>query len=85
MVKDDYSLPRIDETGLPVWLQVVFILGFKVRLLAGRVMLEEKSKRLTAFKVDLIGFYECEPMAFRLKMHQLLFSDFLKVVWQICI
>ena len=63
-VKDAYSIPRIQDTGLPTRHNLVHSLGLKNRY--WQVELEEASKALTAFTVGPLGFYRCEQIPFGL-------------------
>ena len=65
MVKDAYSLPRIEESldclnGAQIFSSVDLKSGY------WQVELTEESKALTAFTVDPLGFYECVRMPFGL-------------------
>ena len=64
-IKDAYSLPRIDETLDCLGGSVIFT---SLDLKSGywQVEMDEMSKRLTAFTVGPLGFYECERMPFGL-------------------
>ena len=65
MIKDAYSLPRIDETLDCLGGAVIFT---SLDLKSGywQVEMDEESKVLTAFTVSPLGFYECERMPFEL-------------------
>ena len=65
MIKDAYSLPRIDETldclgGAMIFTSLDLKSGY------WQVEMDEESKALTAFMVSPLGFYECERMPFGL-------------------
>ena len=61
MIKDAYSLPRIDETLDCLGGAMIFTsLGLKSGY--WQVEMDEESKALTAFTVGPLGFYECERM-----------------------
>ena len=63
MFKDLYSLPHIDETlaclnGPKIFISLDLTPGY------WQVELNEERKKLTAFTVGPLGFYECEQMLF---------------------
>ena len=65
MIKDAYSLPRIEETldclnGAKMFTSLDLKSGY------WQVEMEEESKPLTAFMVGLLGFFECERIPFGL-------------------
>ena len=65
MVRDAYSLPRIDETlGCLNGAKVLSALDLKFRY--WQFELDEASKALTAFTLGPIGFCECKRMPFGL-------------------
>ena len=65
MIKDAYSLPRIDETLDCLGGAIIFT---SLDLKSGywQVEMDEESKALTTFTVSPLGFYECERMPFGL-------------------
>ena len=65
IIKDAYSLPRIDETLDCLGGAIIFT---SLDLKSGywQVEMEEESKPLTAFTVGPLEFYECECMPFSL-------------------
>ena len=65
MVKDAYSLPRIDEI-LDCLNGAIWITSMDLKPDFWQVVMDASSKPLTAFKVGPLGFYECEHMAFGL-------------------
>ena len=64
-IKDEYSLPRIDETLDCLGGATIFT-SLDLRSCYWQVEMEEESKPLTAFTVDPLGFYECKRMPFGL-------------------
>ena len=64
-VKDDYSLPQVDET-LDSLLVSQWFSSLYLKSGYWQVKMDEESKPLTAFTVEPLGFYECERMPFRL-------------------
>ena len=64
MIKDSYSLPRIEDTldslNGAVWFTALDLKGY------WQVEMDETSKPLMAFTVGPLGFYECDHMPFRL-------------------
>ena len=65
MVKDTYSIPRIQAT-LECLQGAVWFTHLDLKSGYWQVELEEASKALTAFKVGPLGFYECKQMPFGL-------------------
>ena len=65
MIKDAYSLPRIDETLDCLGVAIIFT---SLDLKSGywQVEMDEESKALTAFTVGPLVFYECERLPFGL-------------------
>ena len=64
-IKDAYSLPQIDET-LDSLQGSQWFSSLDLKSGYWQVKMDEESKRLTAFTVGLLGFYECKRMPFRL-------------------
>ena len=65
MIKDAYSLPRIDETLDCLGGSIIFT---SLDLKSGywQVEMDKMSKQMIAFTVGPLGFYECERMPFGL-------------------
>ena len=66
MIKDTYSLPRIDET-LDCLEGAIIFTSLDLKSGYWQVEMDEESKALTTFTVGPLGFYECERMPFGLK------------------
>jgi hypothetical protein len=64
-VRDSYSLPRIDET-LDALHGAKWFSTLDLKSSYWQVELEEEDKQKTAFRVGLLGFYECNRMPFGL-------------------
>jgi transposase InsO family protein len=64
-VRDSYSLPRIDET-LDALHGATWFSTLDLKSSYWQVELEEEDKQKTAFRVGLLGFYECNRMPFGL-------------------
>ena len=62
-IKDAYSLPHIDET-LDSLQGSQWFSSLDLKSGYWQVKIDEESKPLTAFRVGLLGFYECERMPF---------------------
>ena len=77
MVKDTYSIPRIQDTLNSLQGAIWFTL---LDLKSGywQVELKEASKPLTAFMVGPLGFYECEEMLFGLTNTPVTFQHLIK-------
>ena len=65
LLKDVYSLPRIDET-FDCLNGVEWFSSLDLKLGYWQVEMVEDSKALTAFTIRSFGFYECECMPFGL-------------------
>jgi transposase InsO family protein len=64
-VRDSYSLPRIDET-LDALHGAKWFSTLDLKSSYWQVELEEEDKQKTAFRVGLLGFFECNRMPFGL-------------------
>ena len=77
IIKDVYSLPRIDETLDCLDGSVIFT---SLDLKSGywQVEMDKMSKQLMAFTVGPLGFYECERMSFSLTNAPATFQRFME-------
>ena len=66
IVKDSYSLPRIDES-LDCLNGAVLFTSLELKLGDWQVEMDEKSKQYTAFTVGSLRFYQCDRIPFGLK------------------
>ena len=64
-IKDAHLLPHIDETLDSLQGSQQFY-SFNLKLGYWQVEMDKESKPLTMFTVELLGFYDCKRMPFRL-------------------
>ena len=80
MIKDFYSLPRIedilDSLNGDVWFTVL-----DLKSEYWQVEMEEASKPLPAFTVAPLGFYKCDHMSFGLVNVPVMFQRLMETFW----
>ena len=84
MVKDFYSISRIEET-LDCLKGAVCYTSLDLKLGFWQVEMDEESKPLTAFTVGSLSFYECDRMPFCLTNELATFQILMETFWKIYI